>query len=532
MITKNSRKKTSPIEALKQGSFTAVKGIDETAAHLSVDTVSYTKNFDIDTDGGLILRKPIVCVEELPVLNIDGFETLTEVIYAGYLYDKEYLLIIRKEDSLQWLGIFKNGTPATLRLCWNSWEDYAEHNTAPDTAFSGFYNISNIDFTKVSAVNTATSTVFTGCFVNIAANDFRRVGATYINETDTDLFYTNLYDVTEPSGSVYKPRTLILTKSTALDKTFDLKIVTPDITTIQSADTLALDPNLDLDNPYSIRDAYNTSAPTVKNIIPYIPTYSVGGKTVPSLDVISSVSETVDTQHTVTAPNVLISYEPTDAYGLSQKADVSYTEGSGRFGWSFPPKPLPNDFVSSYHINTALCRDFKISGALNFWVYVQSELGQAYSEGYVCFRVGELVSTSVLTAISGDVSLETAPFADRPDMDYVTNIRTSFAGDIDNKLSVGSPSVISLLENLPSSCLSRMFLQFENNSYNDTVITNDVHGLGSHVTITVLKNAPNSLALYAPVGYVFTVTFTYPKHATGYTWERAQYLFEHIEEVE
>lgn len=531
MITKNSRKKTSPIEALRQGSFTAVKGIDETAAPLAVDTVSYTKNFDIDTDGGLVLRKPIICVEEFPVLNIEGFEALTNVIYASYLYDKEYLLIIRKEGSLQWLGIFNNGVPATLRLCWNSWEDYAEYNTVPDTVFSGFYNISNIDFTKVSTVNTATSTVFTGCFVNIASNDFRRVGATYINETDTDLFYTNLYDVTEPSGSVYKPRTLILTKSTALDKTFDLKIVTPDITTIQSADTLALDPNLDLDNPYSIRDAYNTAAPTVKNIIPYIPTYSVGGKTVPSLDVITSISETADAQHTATAPNVLISYEPTDAYGLSQKADVSYTVGSGRFGWSFPPKPLPNDFVSPYHINTALCRDFKISGALNFWVRVQSELGQAHSEGCVCFRVGKLVSTSILDTISGNVYLDTAPFADRPDMDYVTNIRTSFAGVIDYTLSTVSPAIISSLEALPSSRLSSMFLQFENNSYNDTIIPNDVHGLGSHITLTVLKNAPYSLSSYAPVGYVFTVEFTYPKHAAEYTWERAQYLFEHIEEV-
>ena len=95
------------------------------------------------------------------------------------------------------------------------------------------------------------------------------------------MCYKPLYDLSYsgPEGGLYKPRTITITLSDDDTVDFDIIISTPDINTLSTSDTLQLDINLDLDNPYAIRDVYNTSAPTVNGIIAYVPTVTANGRT-------------------------------------------------------------------------------------------------------------------------------------------------------------------------------------------------------------------------------------------------------------
>ena len=293
LISKKTRSVTIPTENLKQGGFTVVKGIDETASVLSTDTVMHLKNLDVDTDGGLIIRKPIVCVDNVPEVYENDVLVSTNLCCTKRTFDKDYTLVLRTDsDKNSYLGVFKNNEPCTLQLVWNDWKEYAEHSLAITFDNFNFYKFPYVDFTHAHVSNTNTSTVITGGFVDIASEVFRREGIEYPTDTSTDLYFSKLYDFTN-TGKVFKPRTFILTKSNDLAFDFTLKIVTPDVNVLNSADLLTLDPNLDLDNPYSIRDTYNTSAPTVKNIIAYVPTRTVRGTTEPLYEFSNTTSEPV-----------------------------------------------------------------------------------------------------------------------------------------------------------------------------------------------------------------------------------------------
>lgn len=321
LISKNSRKTTGSVEQLKQGSFTAVKGIDETTSALNTESVLHLENLDVDFDGGLTLRKPIVCISNppKPALGLDN--TLIKC-FNNYIFDKDYILnICIASDGTQYFGIFKNNKPVKVRLVWVSWNDYSEYNVALTAVEDVYFKIPQIDFSNVHIANTATSTVLTGCFVDILSKVFKRSDADYPDDVSTDLCYSKLYDI-KSNNSLFKARTLILAKSTSFAFDLDLKIVTPDLNTLNTSDTLTLDVNLDLDNPYALRDVYNTSAPSVKNILAYVPIQVFDNTAKVSYGDVSAVSES-----TVQNSSVLnAGYNPTftfDSDGF-QTADYRY----------------------------------------------------------------------------------------------------------------------------------------------------------------------------------------------------------------
>lgn len=286
MISRRTRKTVDAVERLKYASIAAVKGIDEHASVLSDDSVLHLKNLRIDHDGGLVLRKPIAFKTEIPKVRRGAMPVLSDVVFSNYIFDNESLLVVRKSKDTQYIGVFKNGVGQTIRLTGYAWDDYSEVSWEFSTGdFRIFYSTDFLDFSNISVVNTSSSTIISNVLVNITSEIFKTEGKEYLSSGSTDLCYTDLYkDQYLANSKVVVPRTLIISKSTSVDKMFDLKIVTPDLNYITSAGDLALDTNLDLDNPYAIRDVYNTAAPTIQSIIPYVLARNANSNTISLYD--------------------------------------------------------------------------------------------------------------------------------------------------------------------------------------------------------------------------------------------------------
>lgn len=286
MISRRTRRTVDAVEQLNYASIAAVKGIDENASVLSDDRVLHLKNLRIDHDGGLVLRKPIAFKTQIPTVCKGTVPIQSDILFSNYIFDGESLLVIRKStDGMQYVGIFKNSISQTIRLTGYTWNDYSEVSWEfPTDNFIGFYATDFLDFSNISVVNTSSSTIISNVLVNITSETFK-TNEEYPSSGSTDLCYTDLYkDQFLANSKVVVPRTLIISKSTSIDKMFDLKIITPDLNYITSAGDLALDTNLDLDNPYAIRDVYNTAAPTIQSIIPYVLARNANSNTISLYD--------------------------------------------------------------------------------------------------------------------------------------------------------------------------------------------------------------------------------------------------------
>ena len=60
MIKRNIRKTIAPAEKLKEHSFTAIKAIDVTTAPTLRDNIYDITNMDVNLDGSLSIRKPLI----------------------------------------------------------------------------------------------------------------------------------------------------------------------------------------------------------------------------------------------------------------------------------------------------------------------------------------------------------------------------------------------------------------------------------------------------------------------------------------
>lgn len=326
MISKRSRRASAPVENLKQAGFNGSKGINISAAAENSDTVLLSKNFDIEPDGSLKLRKPVIIRQTLPEVISENNVIETDVVFVGYMFDNESLFIVRKDKSeVQYVGIFKNKKVETFQINFSSWDTFEEHILYPYEEFVGEYvQLPYLDFSNLSLVNSATSTILTNVKVNIMSSAFKTVDKTYEYANQTELFYPTLYDY---ESSAWKYRTLSIFKSDFSKTAFNIKILTPEPTTIDTSEQIVLNANLDADNPYAIRDAYGTTAPTIKSILPYVPCINKGT----SLEYIPDVNTDEDTSVEEFTEPVLMSdsIEASADNTLSSVGILKVVEGSG-----------------------------------------------------------------------------------------------------------------------------------------------------------------------------------------------------------
>lgn len=273
MISKNSRRATGSVEQLKQGSFTAVKGIDETAPALNTETVLRLKNLDVDTDGGLVLRKPLLASRVFPKVNSKP------PVYI-IPFQNEYTLLVYQDGNHYAIGIIdSNANAIPLDLEWVTYGTQLEKtansvnlekcdpNLVTGLASGEFFKTSFFRFTDVTYANLATTLLLYGATVDYTHAVF-----------ENTLVDSKLYS----EEDTYIPRALQVTYNEhALCA--KVKIAYAELSEIQFGKDIPLDVNLSLDNPYAIRDSYAQSLGTIKGILPYLPTTYVDGKAVHSL---------------------------------------------------------------------------------------------------------------------------------------------------------------------------------------------------------------------------------------------------------
>lgn len=281
MINRRTQRGGNAVERLHQSGFAAPKGVDETASVLDTTHIAHSNNMVVNLDGSLSLRKPVVCLRNFSEPTYTDEKGVNQTVDASVigiysLFDDNYTLVVRKDDMPRYyFSILDDvGVPKSVRLCWRKWVDYSLKTKLLDYNYGQYISNAVLDFRNVSVSHTPTSTVCTGVYVDI-------VNSMFYSGEHSDLCYKPLYDLSYsgPEGGLYKPRTITITLSDDDTVDFDIVITTPDVNTLSTSDKLQLDINLDLDNPYAIRDVYNTSAPTVNGIIAYVPTVTANGRT-------------------------------------------------------------------------------------------------------------------------------------------------------------------------------------------------------------------------------------------------------------
>ena len=237
MISKRVRRSSSPQENLKQFSLNNSKGIDGTKPITDPDTVLDMENLEINPDGSLSIRKPMLSANAAY-----GKEHL--------LYDGEHVAIVYPDG----LRICERGksSPQTLDIKCSTYYTYVE------TTFTVIQNAASatFDFSKASFINVAGATIVGNCFVK--ADFLIKAGA--IDAT--------LYD--EGISDKFLPRYIKLSKGVEANS-WDVAIINPELTKLTTAEgEIPLNPNMCLDNPYAIRDGYGYAVPSIKGVIPYV----------------------------------------------------------------------------------------------------------------------------------------------------------------------------------------------------------------------------------------------------------------------
>lgn len=328
MISRRSRRNIRPVEPLNQFPITAAKGVDGTKNADSLDTVQELQNFDITPSGDAELRKPMVLRKKYS----------NDVLYAKILYDNKFRLVVTTDGRLTIEDITAaNNSSQTIRYVWYNYdteEEYASTAIPPETLF---------DCQNAQFVNTNTATVITNIGVDVAS-EFLKVNNSYV------IYDPTLY---APKSPQYVPRTIQVFKSSTEANTFIVKINSPELNHLSSTDTIGLDANMALDNPYAIRDEYNSAAPSVKNVLAYADSeVSDTGDVTVNPQVVASTAATGDHQ---SVPNVNHATIPTGSYPVSA-VEIE------------PDEDYPADFTSLGNPNLQTFRmvaDFQLTQEAN-----------------------------------------------------------------------------------------------------------------------------------------------------------------------
>lgn len=236
MIKRTSAGYRKLTENLQDNSFTGSNGIDITKAPTSRETVVDMTNLEVDNDGGLRLRKPLVLKLNYPV--IIGKSSIIKVIS---LYDNESKLIICKEDSNYYLYCYSNSELIPI-----TFYDNDTKNTIP--MITGNL-INNTKWEDIDNVNTFDSTIITGVAVDLTQ-------------------FSNYYDsnIIEESDAKNAYRYFRVELE---DSKCNIYYINPEINILNSQNTIPLNPNMSLDYAYAIRDNYNSQTVSCEGILAY-----------------------------------------------------------------------------------------------------------------------------------------------------------------------------------------------------------------------------------------------------------------------
>ena len=308
MIRRTKHNFSASNNKLKQSSFVASKGINVLANPMEAQNVVDIVNFDVEDDGGVRIRKPIIATHNYTdiivkyIIKHEGLEIIEDaysqvekriqIIKVIYLYDKITRLVLYKDTLYE--GYAQYG------FCFLDQNDMFQPQIYMYTSYNGvdfvFNNETNLEYSE-SAVSTMQTVWLSTDFFNLD-------NVTYVNLNTTTILGNCTVDITKPqfntTNGLYDPTVISeeYAKNTprylqisylSTNKVWCVKIINPEMNIVSSEQlsdgtvTPTIKYNTTLDNNYAIRDEYNKSSVAVKTIIPYIYAELTNGQISPKI---------------------------------------------------------------------------------------------------------------------------------------------------------------------------------------------------------------------------------------------------------
>ena len=96
MIKRKIPKTVAPAESLREHSFTASRGINVTTAPTIRDDIYDSTNLQLNLDGSMSIRKPLVFSKDFKSF---GTPTNGKLIFSEYLFDNKTLFQIHEQPN-------------------------------------------------------------------------------------------------------------------------------------------------------------------------------------------------------------------------------------------------------------------------------------------------------------------------------------------------------------------------------------------------------------------------------------------------
>ena len=232
MIRRNASKYTQNQESLRQSSTTALKGVDCTKAPTSYDSVLEMNNLDVDYDGGLVLRKPLICSK---FLN-DYYKTFR-------MYNGMYLHVVKTERG------YLLKTDPEVRIDFICTDVFGN-----EVEYKNFSSEEYLDLKDVVFFNTSSSTILCNLSINFKKYSPDR--------------YTWEYPGTTADANLETAKRYLKVEYDEESEAVRVQVQRPDMNTLR-LNELGYVFNQNLDNVFDIRDNYTTSNISIQGILAY-----------------------------------------------------------------------------------------------------------------------------------------------------------------------------------------------------------------------------------------------------------------------
>jgi hypothetical protein len=308
MISQRAARPSGSVERLQQLSLSNLRGVDETRAPTDRFSVFSATNFVNNLDGSFSLRKPLLIKRDWTriVKSLSGLSDVDSIVVTRIipLYTESDFLILFKVEDVNCFTIYNSKTKSFAEKCMLKWHDVSdvEHvktmfDSRAGVAASQLAVLEGLtDLTAGSVFHANTVTTIGNCNVKLNSDWFEEtVDGTSIKYPMCDV---SLYDKTTVNGvrTISKPRYIQIYFDLG---TWYFSVHNPAVNTFEAnPDTGTYEHPLDatLDDMYALRDTYNASVPTVKNIVPYVYTKYERNQIVPTeplagtVDVLTPIS--------------------------------------------------------------------------------------------------------------------------------------------------------------------------------------------------------------------------------------------------
>lgn len=239
MIKRNIPKSIAPAETLQQYSFTANGSINVTTAPTVRETIYDATNMQVNLDGSLSIRKPLV-LKRTHITDMIWQGLDFKSICVGYIFNGTTPINIMY-DSLNKKVYFLVGS-SMLRM-YDVDDNLLQESTPIFDAICD-----NVGF-----INTANSTILYGIRINLSKLADGKYNSNLI-PTDSDNYQYRYLKIVKVESGGYK-----------------IIFIQPDTPAVEISEEIAINYNTISDYVYGVSDNYQAQAFSVSAILPYVP---------------------------------------------------------------------------------------------------------------------------------------------------------------------------------------------------------------------------------------------------------------------